>query len=57
MDITTYILAKKYTDQTVKEAQLGNSDALNKFYSEENLVALTEEEILKICKERNVTNG
>lgn len=57
MDITTYILAKKYTDQTIKEAQLGNSDALNKFYSEENLVALTEEEILKICKERNVING
>jgi hypothetical protein len=57
MDITTYILAKKYTDQTVKEAQLGNSDALNKFYSEENLLALTEEEILEICKERNVTNG
>lgn len=50
MDLITYILAKKYTDKAVEEAQLGSNVNLEKFYTMENLLALTEEEILEICK-------
>ena len=53
MDITTYILAKRYTDQVVQEAQLGGDINLEQYYSKEDLIALTEEEILEICKKGN----
>lgn len=53
MDITTYILAKKYTDQAVEQVVLDSEAVLSdKFFSKENLQALTEEEILEICKTR-----
>ena len=52
MDITTYILAKKYADQAIEQAKLGSDANLDKYFSEENLQALTEEEILEICKTR-----
>ena len=50
MDIMTYLLAKKYTDKVVEEAQLGGDVNLDGYFSEANLQALTKEEILEICK-------
>lgn len=50
MDITTYILSKKYADKAIKEAQLGSDIVLDEYYHKEDLIALTEEEILEICK-------
>lgn len=52
MDIMTYLLAKKYTDKVVKEAQLGSDIELDGFFNEANLQALTEEEILEICNSK-----
>lgn len=55
MDITTYILSKRYADQAIKEAQLGSDVNLEEYYAKAELIALSEEEILEICKnqERN----
>lgn len=52
MDIMTYLLAKKYTDKVVEEAQLGGEVNLDGYFSEANLQALTEEEILEICNSK-----